>query len=268
MTALFNALLLSAGFLLLSCQPTRHETFTMDGADFKITLKDGETHLVHKLFSNVGRKYRFDIPSMALIEVVRDTVIGGKSGKLVRSTAWEFGADSTLEYRWRQLLVREDSRLSIYLLQDSNVNSFFYGLLKRADYDTAIFFDRESFAEFPLTAGLKWNIRDSTDRFYFDVLEKEYAGKETVEWGGGSRECLVFNQTYLWARGKSWISTVGLLKAEIEYDTHFVVADSLGVILDSLQTRETFDLVALNPDPDLIRLKSEEYRKEFLDTRP
>jgi hypothetical protein len=232
---------------------------------YGIVLKDRETRLVSRIFELEGKHYRASVPFLMHIEVVGDTTVAGIAGKLISNVGWEF-TDSAIEFRWRQLIVDEGSRLSVFEL--TGAPSLVHGLLKHSAFDTGYFFDRVTFAINPLDMGVRFNIRDTSDRFFVPTLEREYLGHEMLEWGGVKWDCKIFNQDFLMGiKGKSWIATIGLIKAQIDYEVT-PWYDTSGVVADTVTITEKFDLVALNPSQELIEAKKAAHEQAYINTFP
>lgn len=255
--------------LLSSCFNTKDaDDPPFDTEKFRVRLIDGETRLVLRTFSNTGTKYRSVTPMLVHIRVEKDTTIQGLTGKIVHSTAWERWADSTTEFHWRQWVVVEGSLAWVYEFKQAEIPPIFHGLLKGTGYDTNVFSNRSAFAPFPLSVGRKLNINDTADPFYHPAQKREFLGMDTLVFGGESHVSGVFGQTFLVdVHAKSWIASIGLLKAEIDYGkTDWT--DSLGNILDTGVSREEFELLVLNPTEARIAEEREMLAKKQVDIGP
>lgn len=87
---------------------------------------------------------------------------------------------------------------------------------------------------------------------------------ETIEFDGKNHRCGVFGETFLMdVHAKSWISPIGMLKAEIEYGPTSWT-DSLGNILDTGSVRDDYRPIAINPSEARIAKEKADLAQKFL----
>lgn len=205
-------------------------------------FKPGDSRLLLREFKAQGKVYGYDFYTLAEVRIEKDTVFEGAPAKALSITAWEFYPESTYVRSGRNYLVAQGDSLNLY--HDTSGSSPFFGLLKRGAYDTARFSDKTTEWVFPLIADSVWLTRPPGGENW--SLEKEWLGKENLEFQGKEYACDVF-VLHSVVDLKSWVAPVGLLKAEIEYGP-IVFSDSDGNALDTARTpHERFELLKLNP---------------------
>lgn len=239
---------------------------SFDEASNGIHFKSGESRLIGRDFAFQGKTVRYLVPSLALFEVKSDTVIEGISGQNVDVSFWEFTKDSTLELHWKQLIAYQDSVATTYELQGGQPAPLLYGLLKGSALDTNVFLDRDIQLRYPLVAGKEWNLRLSDDPFYIETLQKKYIGREKVALGGAEYDCGKFEHYFLGgAVGRSWISSRGLLKAEVDYGKS-EFRDEQDNIVDSAHTTEAYRLMQVNPSAAFLAAAKAAAKTRYLKT--
>jgi len=257
-----NRRLLAAGLaagLLAGCQGG-DSVVPMDQKSFAMELKAGDRRALLREFKTIQGKNTGDIFTVADIKVVKDTVYHGVVGKIIQATAWELDPDTVSRYDERALLVAEGGQVSVYYFKGGNYGGVSVGLLKRAAYDTAVFADRIIQLEYPLILNRKWNIRAADDSNAVAALTKEMVGQETLEFDGKRYACDVFIM-HGFADLKSWVSAVGLLKAQVDYGAE-PISDSLGNIIDTTHSIENYRLLKLNPSDQEVEDMKTEYRRQ------
>ncbi|MDB5051365.1 MAG: hypothetical protein JWO30_4436 [Fibrobacteres bacterium] len=244
---------------LLSCKDSGNGPDAVDAGEFKADFKVGEKRLLLLEYAMQGKTYGFDLFNLAEIEIEKDTLFQGLTGKIVKSTLSQFLPESTIVNEYRKMLVRNgDSLFTYHFTGDGLPSPFLFGLVKRAGYDSSVFNDRTLDLVFPFAADKPWQIRTPDDTSGALPLEKEWIGNDTVAFDGKRFRCDVFLM-HSFVPVKSWIASVGLLKAEIDYGTSYFT-DSLGTVVDSAENTERYELLEINPSPSAIATAKEKYR--------
>lgn len=205
-------------------------------------FKPGDSRLLLRESTAQGRQYGYDLYSLGEIRIEKDTVIEGSPAKAFTITTSDFFPDTTYVRAGREYLVAQGDSLNLYRSKEGG-SSLLFGLLKRGAYDTTRFSDKTAEWVFPLMADSAWLTRPPGGDDW--SLEKEWIGKENVFFEGREYACDVF-VLHSVVDVKSWVASVGLLKAEIDYGPS-PYADSAGVVLDTLHTQERYELLKLNP---------------------
>jgi hypothetical protein len=223
-----------------------------------VRFRTGESRLISRDFVFQGKNIRNVVPSLALYVIKGDTSISGVIGQRVDVTFWQFTPDTVLELHWKQLIAYQDSTASIYDLQGGQPAPLFYGLMKAGSMDTSAFLDRDIKILYPLVVGLEWTLRLPDDPLYIEDLRKTYLGIDTLLFDGAKYACGKFAHTFHGgATGQSWISSVGLLQAEVDYGKSESFDDE-GNLTDSAHTTESYRLRMVNPGSrDLANAKAE-----------
>jgi hypothetical protein len=231
------------GLALSACNDDKGSNPLSAPEAFLSAFKPGDSRLLLREFKAQGRIYGFDFYTLAEIHIDKDTVIEGAPAKAFTVTASEFFPESTYVRAERNFLVARGDSLNIYRDKEGNAGLFF-GLLKRGAYDTTRFSDKTTEWIFPLVAGSSWPIRPKGGESW--DIEKEWMGKENLEFEGREYACDVFAAHSI-VELKSWVSRIGLLKAEIEYGP-YIFTDTAGNEVDTAQTMlDRYDLLKLNP---------------------
>lgn len=200
--------------------------------------------------------------SLGVHTIVKDTVVDGRNGIIDEVEEFQLDADSVRVYTGRDLLLVDDREVTLYNLRTDTLPDpgMVFGLLKRAGYDTAaydtsVYSDRMAVLRHPLANGAAWRIRPESDSNGNIPFEKEYLGLDTLEFEGRKLQCARF-VLHSFIDLHSWVSRVGLLKAEIDHGK-YAELDPLGNVIDSVASRERFELLALDPtDAALDSLKA------------
>lgn len=194
--------------------------------------------------------------------IVKDTVVDGRSGLIVAVEEFQLDEDSVRIFQGRDMLLQDDREVTLYRFRrdSSSPAGMVFGLLKRSEYDTAaydtaVYADRMAVLRHPLATGAAWRIRPESDPNGNFSLEREYLGLDTLEFDGRKLQCARF-VLHSFVELHSWVSRVGLLKAEIDHGK-YAEFDSLGNFVDSASSRERFELLALDPtDAELDSMKA------------
>lgn len=210
---------------------------------FLAGFKLGDSRLLLREFKAVGREYGHDLYALAEIRIEKDTVIEGAPAKAFSLTASTFYPESTHVGSERRFLVAQGDSLNLYWENEGNTG-FLFGLLKRGAYDTARFWDKTAEWVFPLSAGSRWLIRPPGGVHW--SLEKEWMGKEDVEFDGRPYACDVF-VLHSAVKLKTWVASVGMLKAEIDYGPTIFTDSEDNEVDTALVSQERYELVKLNP---------------------
>lgn len=242
--------------------------FAEPGLEFPV----GESRVLLREWKMESGVHSSTLFSLGVFEIIKDTAVNGHRGLIVASEHFELLKDSIMTYRERALLLQEGKSLNLYAFRSDGHSGFLFGLLKRAQPDTAAVSDTVAFSDgmtqliFPLVPGGKWLIRPETNPWQGWPLEKEVLGLDTLEFGGRQYQCARLALHSLEVDLKSWVSRIGLLKAEIDYGST-VLTDSAGNILDTAVHHERYRLLKLNPSQgDLDSLKRHYqalYRNDF-----
>lgn len=234
------------GLALIACDGDKGSGPSSAAETFLSGFKPGDSRLLLREFKAQGRIYGSDLYSLGEIRIEKDTVIEGAPAKAFTITTSDFFPESTYVRAGREYLVAQGDSLNLYQSKEGG-SSLLFGLLKRGSYDTTRFSDKTAEWVFPLMADSTWFTRPPGGENW--SLEKEWIGKEDLEFEGGRYACDVF-VLHSVVDVKSWVASVGLLKAEIEYGPR-IFTDSEGIDLDTAQTSlERYELLKLNPTVD------------------
>jgi hypothetical protein len=206
----------------------------------------GQTRLMLRTLQRESKTTGATYNMLGWFRIEKDTLFEGNPAQIVAGRFWEPFADTLLRYQVRELHVREDSGISVYQYRGETAAPFLVSLLKAGVWDTNTFSDRMTVLRYPLIANKPWPIRLATDPAGLP-LEKEFIGTDTLEFKGRNYACGVL---VLHSMGgmplKSWISRVGLLKAEIDFGWD-AVTDTAGNV-DSIRNVETYTLLDVGLD--------------------
>lgn len=236
-------------FLFCGCTDTRDATgpVPFDTASYAFDFTVGQTRLLLRTVRTESGSVDRTNHILGWFRIEKDTLYGGNPAQIVTGSFWEPSSDTLLRSQVRELHVREDSGISVYQFKGENAGPFLVGLLKGAAGDTNTFSDRMTTLRYPLMRERPWPIRPENDPFGNLPLEKEFVGMDTLEFGGRQYACgVLVLHSFADLPLKSWISRIGLLKAEIDFGWD-AVTDSAGEA-DSLHSVETYTL--LNVDID------------------
>ncbi len=258
------ALALALGLGLLACGGGEEEKYGIEPFDLKTPRLDFPVGQRRVVLSETTEERGSEVRtrhSLGIHTIVKDTSVDGRKGIIDEVEEVQFGWDSVYLYTARDLLLQDDQEVTLYRLRSDTLPDpgMVFGLLKRskydtAVYDTAIYSDRMAVLRHPLATGAAWRIRPESDPNGNLSFEKEYLGLDTLEFGGRKLQCARF-VLHSFIDLNSWVSHIGLLKAEINHGK-FAEVDFLGNVIDSVAYRERFELLALNPtDAELDSLK-------------
>lgn len=248
--------------LLAGCFETSTGPVPFDTERYAFDFPAGRTRLMVRTFTvhwearDSTRTYHM----LGWMRVEKDTVFEGFPAKVVEGRFWEPYTDSVLRYRTRELYVNEDSQVSVYQFRSEAYSPFLVGLLKTATPDTNVFSDRAIVVRYPLVPDRKWKIRLDTDPFSNLALEKEFTGKDTLEFQGRRYVCgMLALRTLGDVPLKSWIARIGLIKAEVEYGKTPAI-DTADNVVDTLRSTESYALLDLDVDSTAAERYFDQYR--------
>lgn len=227
---------------LSSCIDSSQDAIPFNTGKFSLDLKPGDNRLYVREFKTSNASDSADIFSLGLFTIVKDTVFNGNTGRIVEESFWELHPDTTYIWQARELLVQEDSNLSLYYFKGGPYSPFLVGLFKSAAVDTTVFSDRMIVARYPLKSNQAWPIRLADDMTGSTALEKEYLGLQTLDVMGKRYECGAFVlHSFADIEVKSWVASIGLVKAEIDYGDKLQSTDG-----SESWSKERYDLIGMN----------------------
>jgi hypothetical protein len=218
-----------------------------DTQNYAFDFPVGGTRLMLRTFmSESGQGVRYN-HSLGWFRIEKDTSFEGYPAQVVEGSIWEPYDDTILRYGFRELYVREDSQVSVYLFRSEQSGSFLIDLLKPAAADTGLFSDRMIPIRFPLVAARPWPIRPAGDPFHSLPLDKEMEGADTLEFKGARYACAVLVlHTVPGVPLRSWVSRIGVLKAEVDFGK-WPNTDSAGLV-DTIHSVESYALLDRDVD--------------------
>jgi hypothetical protein len=246
---MFQKTLFAVSMLLVSCMIDDIGVVEMPINSNSVQFVPGEKRVYFRQLINtypVSNRPQDEYNSVGLFEIGRDTIIDGKIGKVVSiQTAEKISeSDSVWTYEYQEFIVNDGKKVDVYQFK-GQPSGFLFTLMKRSVYDSSIFSDRMTILDYPLTIGKKWGLRDSSDPNDNWRLEKEFIGKDTVNFDGREYECAKLALHSI-VDLNTCVSAIGLLYGHVDYGLS-VSIDTSGAVLDSINTIETFKLVSINP---------------------
>jgi hypothetical protein len=115
-------------------------------------------------------------------------------------------------------MVSNGGEVSLYTFRSSANDGFLFGLLKAAVDDTNAFSDGRAVLKHPLRPGDRWALREENNPWGNLPIERELVGTETLVFQGREHSCMVY-VLHSFSKVKSWVSRIGLMKAEIDHGT-------------------------------------------------
>lgn len=252
------AFLLSLG--LLGCDGGKRKpgVTNPDAMDFDFKL--GDRRLLLREFRSGDTSRVEQVYSLGVFEITGDTVVDSRKGWIIESMVYELRRDTVVAYPGRQLMLSAGGEVSVYDFKGSANDGFLFGLLKPASGDTDAFTDGRLVLKHPLRIGERWALRQENNPWGNLPIERELVGTETLVFQGREHLCMVY-VLHSFTRVKSWVSRLGLMKAEIEHD-EVRLPDGARDSSD-VPWVERYELLELNPTDrgveDYIRL----YRSKF-----
>jgi hypothetical protein len=254
------AFLLAAG--LLGCDGGKRKPGVSDPAIMDFDFKLGDRRLLLREFRASDSSHTEQVYSLGVFEIAKDTVVERRKGWIIESTVHELRRDGVVTYSGRQLMVSSGGEVSIYRFRPSSGDGFLFGLLKPAVDDTAAFSDGQVVLKHPLRIGERWALRQENNPWGNLPIERELVGTETLVFQGREHPCMVY-VLHSFSKVKSWVSRVGLMKAEIDHGTAGFPdgsSDSTGV-----PWTERYELLELDPTDESIEDYIRLYQSRFGD---
>jgi hypothetical protein len=241
--------LIISAFAIAGCsdKPSTTGPVPFDTTAYAFDFPVGQTRLLLRTVRTESGSMDQTNQILGWFRIEKDTLFGGNPAQIVTGSFWEAYSDTLFRYRIRELHVREDSGISVYQFKGEDSDPFLVSLLKSGAWDTNTFSDRMTLLRYPLALDRPWPIRSETDPSGSIPLRKEFIGTDTLEFKGRQYACgVLLLHTLADIPMRSWISRIGLLKAEIDFGWE-TVTDTAGKV-DSVRQVETYTLLDVGID--------------------